>query len=147
MKRICRECGHPTNSDNIIELKEVDLFFLKSKDQSEFYATTEPNKMVDVCEDCYNKIIKSKPKKCLVKGCKNRSDQGTFVGDLCYPCYEMLTTGRISYGKTFIHELFKKRNGLFINEAIEKAEDAIFNLRKAREIDQENLNRVYKKEV
>lgn len=50
-------------------------------------------------------------KKCLVLGCKNYSDAGTFVGDLCSPCYDMLTTGRVHKNNiTFIGEMNKKIN-------------------------------------
>lgn len=47
-------------------------------------------------------------KKCIVKGCVNHIHQGGFIGDMCVPCYEMITTGKISYGKTFIHDLRDK---------------------------------------
>lgn len=33
------------------------------------------------------------PNKCLVHGCGNTSDQGQFVGEICSPCYEFITTG------------------------------------------------------
>lgn len=46
--------------------------------------------------------------KCLVKGCENRKGQGRFIGDLCAPCHEMLTTGKIKFGNTFIHALDKR---------------------------------------
>lgn len=50
-----------------------------------------------------------KPMKCLVHGCENHSDQGRFIGELCSPCHEMITTGKVSpYGHTFIQELNKK---------------------------------------
>lgn len=32
--------------------------------------------------------------KCIVKGCTNHKDEGEFVGDLCLPCYLMLTDAR-----------------------------------------------------
>lgn len=32
--------------------------------------------------------------KCIVKGCQNHRDQGVFVGDLCKPCYTMLSQGK-----------------------------------------------------
>jgi hypothetical protein len=45
-------------------------------------------------------------KKCLVKGCENHSSQGKFIGDLCMPCHEMITSGRVtSTGITFIHSI------------------------------------------
>ena len=43
--------------------------------------------------------------KCLVHGCRNRKDQGGFVGNLCVPCYEMLTTGKLGSNDTFIHRM------------------------------------------
>lgn len=44
--------------------------------------------------------------KCIVRGCSNREGQGTFVGQLCTPCYQMLSEGKInSPGETFIHQL------------------------------------------
>lgn len=34
--------------------------------------------------------------KCIVKGCNNCSHEGRFIGDLCAPCYTMLTTGKLN---------------------------------------------------
>lgn len=45
------------------------------------------------------------PKKCLVKGCTNTNDQGRFIGDLCAPCHDMLTSGKLRTGTTFIHDM------------------------------------------
>jgi hypothetical protein len=45
------------------------------------------------------------PRKCLVDGCKNHSNQGKFIGDLCMPCHDMLTTGKLRGGATFIHNM------------------------------------------
>lgn len=49
------------------------------------------------------------PKKCIVHGCENKTDQGFFVKNLiCVACFEMLSTGKITpYGNTFIHQLNK----------------------------------------
>lgn len=44
-------------------------------------------------------------KKCLVKGCTNRTSEGKFIGDLCVPCYNMLESGKIKSGMTFIHQM------------------------------------------
>mgnify|MGYP001571340693 FL=1 len=44
-----------------------------------------------------------RPKQCLVKGCINRATEGEFVGALCKPCHDMLTTGEPRNGLTFIH--------------------------------------------
>lgn len=41
---------------------------------------------------------------CIVKGCQNHKGEGGFVGELCAPCYEMLTTGKIGHGTTFLHQ-------------------------------------------
>lgn len=52
-------------------------------------------------------------KKCLVKGCDNHSDQGTFIGDLCLPCHETITTGRINPNSlTFISEEYRQKEKL-----------------------------------
>ena len=45
---------------------------------------------------------------CLVLGCTNKKHQGEFVGDLCGPCHNMLTTGNFGYGKTYFHEMAKQ---------------------------------------
>lgn len=39
---------------------------------------------------------------CIVKGCINTRDQGKFIGDLCAPCHEMLTTGEIKHTRSFL---------------------------------------------
>lgn len=45
-------------------------------------------------------------KRCMVHGCENRSDQGCFVGDMCAPCYAMITSGDTSIRSTnFISKL------------------------------------------
>jgi len=49
---------------------------------------------------------------CIIKGCTNKRDNtnsDNFVGDLCVPCYEMVTTGITGIiGTTFIHNLNTK---------------------------------------
>lgn len=37
--------------------------------------------------------MSKKHKRCVVMGCQNRSDQGKFVGDLCYPCHSFVAEG------------------------------------------------------
>lgn len=44
---------------------------------------------------------------CLVHGCDNCVDMGSFIGNLCLPCYEMLLTGEVSHGRSFIHDMNK----------------------------------------
>ncbi len=46
---------------------------------------------------------------CIVKGCCNRTDQGDFMGNLCMPCYNMLSTGELGFGNTFVHDLLDKK--------------------------------------
>lgn len=47
-------------------------------------------------------------KNCIVHKCTNNSDQGAFVGDLCAPCHNYLTTGKIGYTKSFLGDLRPK---------------------------------------
>jgi hypothetical protein len=52
---------------------------------------------------------KHNPKSCLTKGCSNRSDQGTFIGDLCSPCHEAITTGNPGkYSLSWFSEMNRK---------------------------------------
>lgn len=53
--------------------------------------------------------------KCLVYGCKNHSNQGRFLGNICFPCYEMLRTGQLSRGQTFIHRLAEAKHTIYAN--------------------------------
>ena len=47
--------------------------------------------------------------KCIVKGCHNSPDDGRFVGDICAPCYKIITKGKPESKSTnFIHKLYKK---------------------------------------
>ena len=50
----------------------------------------------------------SRSSKCIVKGCINRKTEGSFVGDLCGPCYLLLTTGKLGYGVDFISSALRK---------------------------------------
>lgn len=46
------------------------------------------------------------PVKCIVKGCLNYCDGGTFIGVLCSPCHHMISTGEVhSKNPTFIGDL------------------------------------------
>lgn len=48
--------------------------------------------------------------KCIIDGCNNTKDQGNFVGDICSPCYELLTSGDLDkhkQGTSFIHKIKK----------------------------------------
>lgn len=46
-------------------------------------------------------------KNCIVKGCTNTSKQGEFVGDICKPCYEIITTGRNTPTTSILNNIFK----------------------------------------
>lgn len=50
--------------------------------------------------------------RCIVHGCQNCKSEGRFVGDICGPCYMMLTTGVIGKGTTFIHQIKEENNTL-----------------------------------
>lgn len=43
--------------------------------------------------------------RCLVKDCPNHRDQGTFVGNLCYSCYQHLTTGKIGPTESILRKI------------------------------------------
>lgn len=47
----------------------------------------------------------SESRKCLVSGCQNHEGEGTFIGELCAPCHQMLLTGVVRFGTTFVHAL------------------------------------------
>jgi len=50
--------------------------------------------------------------KCLVKGCENHSHQGQFIGNLCMPCHQAITTGVAGHGNGFIGELYRDNKAL-----------------------------------
>ena len=43
--------------------------------------------------------------KCIVKDCQNHKHEGQFIGDICKPCYIMITTGDVVYSSNFIYKL------------------------------------------
>lgn len=43
-----------------------------------------------------------KGEKCIVYGCQNHKGEGGFVGDICRPCYEIITKGRGSPTAAFL---------------------------------------------
>ena len=48
--------------------------------------------------------------KCIVHECNNRMWEGEFVGQLCKPCYFMLTTGELVPSTSFVARLFRERD-------------------------------------
>ena len=57
-------------------------------------------------------------KKCIVKGCPNHSDEGRFEGEMCMPCYNMITTGEYSRGNTVFHHAEHERQ--LLKQALRK---------------------------
>ncbi len=58
---------------------------------------------------------------CMVYGCQNCSDQGHFVGDMCAPCYEMITRGDTSVRSTnFINKLKTITELKYLTRALEE---------------------------
>lgn len=49
--------------------------------------------------------------KCIVHGCGNEKHQGNFIGDICAPCFHIITTGDASQpSANFIHRLWAVNN-------------------------------------
>lgn len=44
-------------------------------------------------------------KKCIVKDCVNETGQGAFVGDLCLPCFKIITTGKPNPTHSILNEI------------------------------------------
>lgn len=43
--------------------------------------------------------------KCIVYGCRNHKNEGMFVGEMCSPCYSMITTGKITHSDSFLNRI------------------------------------------
>ena len=39
--------------------------------------------------------------KCIVKDCINQTHEGLFIGELCAPCHEFVTTGNRVYSQVY----------------------------------------------
>ena len=39
--------------------------------------------------------------KCIIEGCTNKESQGTFIGNLCAPCYEFIVFGEGVYSQAY----------------------------------------------
>lgn len=62
--------------------------------------------------------------KCIIYGCTNKKHEGKFVGDICKPCYEMITKGKADQPSTnFIASLYKENIKLKIDKAKETIND------------------------
>lgn len=47
-----------------------------------------------------------KNNKCMIKGCTNKKIEGNFIGDMCVPCYDMITKGQMNPSNNFIYKLW-----------------------------------------
>jgi len=56
-------------------------------------------------------------KECIVKDCTNKYN-GSFVGDIYYPCFEMITTGIIGRSHNFIAKLKREKQEMFYNREL-----------------------------
>ena len=64
--------------------------------------------------------------KCIVKGCVNRSHEGKFVGEMCGPCYELITTGKHNPSNAwFIQEIE------YLSSLVEAYEEKLDRVRSA----------------
>src|SRR5271157_4526851 len=50
---------------------------------------------------------KSKRFKCLIPGCSNHSDEGSFVGDLCMPCHSYIVANDGVHSQAYRNEIAK----------------------------------------
>jgi hypothetical protein len=46
-------------------------------------------------------IAEAESVKCIVKDCENHKHEGGFVGNLCIPCHEFITTGEGVYSQAY----------------------------------------------
>jgi len=54
--------------------------------------------------------------KCMVYGCSNHKGEGLFVGDMCSPCFNMISQGVVTmHGETFIHGLYRQMDESYQN--------------------------------
>jgi len=50
--------------------------------------------------------------KCIVKDCLNHQDQGSFVGELCSPCWEFVTKGTGKHSQVWRNTVKSERDSL-----------------------------------
>lgn len=70
------------------------------------------------CSDCLKAFCDrlrklEKKEECFVYGCTNKKHEGNFIGDICCPCYTIITTGNLEQpSNNFIHKLALKYKAL-----------------------------------
>ncbi len=69
---------------------------------------------------------------CIVHGCTNKKHEGIFVGDICMPCYEIITTGKICPSRNFIVGMDMERKAL--KERVEELTSEIKKLNRIKDI-------------
>lgn len=87
---------------------------MEKKDTVEIIFATAGNIIINrngyeerITEEEYYSIYNND--KCIVHGCTNKKEQGNFVGDICKPCYKMITEGDIEQPtNNFIGKLTNK---------------------------------------
>jgi hypothetical protein len=53
-----------------------------------------------VCKECHQiRRDRVRGRRCIVKDCENHAGEGSFVGDLCSPCHEFITTGGFNHSR------------------------------------------------
>lgn len=86
-----KSCGVP-----FVDARRTDIieyaFRLKGGEEG---LIADLKKAKHCCEAALELLEAPPVKKCLVKGCENHSNQGTFIGDLCAPCHHYLTSDEV----------------------------------------------------
>lgn len=69
--------------------------------------------------------------KCSCFECRNYSENIEFIGEFCKPCYTLITTGKISAGSSFIHDLVNENNKInkMIDAVAQLMENSLFEAR------------------
>ena len=62
--------------------------------------------MENPCKELWKQMEIKRAGTCIVNGCYNHESEGTFIGAMCSPCYEMITRGKPdSHSNNFINQL------------------------------------------
>ncbi len=50
-----------------------------------------------------------KSTRCIVHGCTNHTNEGTFISFLCAPCYQYITTGIVGHTDSFLRRCISEK--------------------------------------
>ena len=50
-------------------------------------------------------MAKKTAKRCIVWKCTNKTSEGSFIGDLCAPCHQFITSGEGRYSQAYRNSL------------------------------------------